>query len=77
MGHSMSGKVSMVLARRAQDAGYATVLADPQSAGLGLRGLVLVAPSPPSPEPMTDEKRQHDDRVPWVARRRRAILPRH
>ena len=59
VGHSMSGKVSAVLARRAQEAGQP-----------GLEGLVLVAPSPPSPEPMTDEKRasmiaslgeRHDD----------------
>ena len=42
VGHSMSGKVSAVLASR----------------GLpGLQGLVMVAPSPPGPEPMDDEKR--------------------
>jgi len=46
VGHSMSGKVSMVLARRAQD-----------RADKSLLGLVLIAPSPPSPEPMSDEKR--------------------
>ena len=46
VGHSMSGKVSLVLARRA-----ATLQAKE------LRGLVLVAPSPPEPEPMADEKR--------------------
>ena len=51
VGHSMSGKVSMVLARRAQDAGYRG------KEHCGLRGLVLVAPSPPSPEPMSEEKR--------------------
>ncbi len=51
VGHSMSGKVSMVLARRAQDAGYRG------EEFCGLRGMVLVAPSPPSPEPMTEEKR--------------------
>ena len=51
VGHSMSGKVSMVLARRAQDAGFDRL------ADCALRGLVLVAPSPPSPEPMTEEKR--------------------
>jgi pimeloyl-ACP methyl ester carboxylesterase len=45
-GHSMSGSVAMVLARRAQDSG-----------NRALRGLVLVAPSPPGPEPMTEEKR--------------------
>jgi pimeloyl-ACP methyl ester carboxylesterase len=46
VGHSMSGKVAMVLARRMQDTG------DDR-----LRGLVLVAPSPPAPEPMGDDKR--------------------
>jgi pimeloyl-ACP methyl ester carboxylesterase len=42
VGHSMGGKVAMALAAR-----------QPR----GLRGLVLVAPSPPGPEPMTDEDR--------------------
>ena len=46
VGHSMSGKVAMVLARRFEDAG-----------DFRLRGMVLVAPSPPSPEPIPDEKR--------------------
>ncbi len=46
VGHSMSGKVSMVLARRAQMRGNDC-----------LAGLLLVAPSPPSPEPMGDDKR--------------------
>ena len=46
VGHSMSGKVAMVLARRLEDAG------DPR-----LQGMVLVAPSPPSPEPFTGDKR--------------------
>ena len=46
VGHSMGGKVAMLLARRAQDAGDQALL-----------GLVLVAPSPPRPEPMTEEKR--------------------
>jgi hypothetical protein len=59
VGHSMSGTVAMVLARRAQDA------ADER-----LAGLVLVAPSPPGPEPMEESKRsmmlgllgeRHDD----------------
>jgi pimeloyl-ACP methyl ester carboxylesterase len=59
VGHSMSGTVAMVLARRAQDA------ADER-----LAGLVLVAPSPPGPEPFDDTKRsmmigllgeRHDD----------------
>lgn len=42
VGHSMTGKVAVVLASRRPD--Y-------------LRGLVLVAPSPPSPQPMTDADR--------------------
>lgn len=46
VGHSMSGKISMVLARRAQRRGDDC-----------LAGLLLVAPSPPSPEPMGEEKR--------------------
>lgn len=46
VGHSMSGKVSLVLARRAQNRGDDC-----------LAGLLLVAPSPPSPEPMGEEKR--------------------
>ena len=66
VGHSMSGKVSAVLARR-----YAERLGGAASDGSGrhentvgaaqldgLEGLVLVAPSPPGPEPMTDEKRE-------------------
>lgn len=48
VGHSMAGKVSAVLARVAADG-------DPRASGLA--ALVLVAPSPPSPEPMTDRKR--------------------
>ncbi len=46
VGHSMSGKVSLVLAKRAQRRGDDC-----------LAGLLLVAPSPPSPEPMGNEKR--------------------
>ena len=42
VGHSMGGKVAMALAARRPP---------------GLRGLVLVAPSPPGPEPMADEAR--------------------
>lgn len=48
-GHSMGGKVAAVVARRAADG----------EAGLeGLRGLLLVSPSPPSPEPMPGGKRE-------------------
>ncbi len=46
VGHSMSGKVAAVVASRARA----------RSDG-GLVGLILIAPSPPGPEPMTDEKR--------------------
>jgi pimeloyl-ACP methyl ester carboxylesterase len=46
VGHSMSGKVSAVLARR-----FAERTGGPE-------GLVLVAPSPPGPEPMADSKRE-------------------
>ncbi|WP_313739410.1 alpha/beta hydrolase [Pseudomonas sp.] len=42
VGHSMTGKVAVVLASRRPD--Y-------------LHGLVLVAPSPPGPQPMSDEDR--------------------
>jgi 3-oxoadipate enol-lactonase len=41
-GHSMSGKIAAVIAARQPP---------------GLRGLVLVAPSPPTPEPMEEAKR--------------------
>lgn len=47
-GHSMGAKVALALARRAEDG-------DPDLAGLGR--LVLVAGSPPSPEPIPDERR--------------------
>ncbi|QNH62487.1 alpha/beta fold hydrolase [Hymenobacter sediminicola] len=43
VGHSMGGKIALALAAR-----------QPK----GLRGLVLLSPSPPSPEPMTDEDRK-------------------
>jgi pimeloyl-ACP methyl ester carboxylesterase len=46
VGHSMSGKVAMVMARRERDVPHSR-----------LAGLVLVAPSPPSPEPISPEKR--------------------
>lgn len=44
VGHSMSGKVAMVLASRSL---------------AGLEGLILVASSPPSPEPMSEQDRQN------------------
>ena len=66
VGHSMSGKVAAVLARRFadRDLGAAT-----DNHGFahgtihverldGMEGLVLVAPSPPGPEPMADSKRE-------------------
>ena len=43
VGHSMGGKVALALAARRPP---------------GLRGLVLVAPSPPGPEPMDDAARE-------------------
>ncbi|RXH58701.1 alpha/beta fold hydrolase [Granulicella sibirica] len=52
IGHSMSGKVAAVLARRLADH---ALHADHQLKGLD--ALVLVAPSPPSPEPIAGEKR--------------------
>ncbi len=48
VGHSMAAKVSAVVARCAAE-GEARVA--------GLEGLVLVAPSPPGPEPMSDKRR--------------------
>jgi pimeloyl-ACP methyl ester carboxylesterase len=53
VGHSMGGKLAMACA-----------LARPP----GLKGLVLIAPSPPSPEPMDESERRrllasHDDRA--------------
>ncbi len=47
VGHSMSGKVAMVIASQAKNR--------PELSGLS--GLVLVASSPPSPEPMNEDKR--------------------
>lgn len=46
VGHSMGGKVAAVIARRLEDA-----------ASKALVGLVLVAGSPPGPEPMDDARR--------------------
>ena len=42
IGHSMSGKISLALAARRP---------------AGLRGLLLLSPSPPTPEPISDEDR--------------------
>ncbi len=42
IGHSMSGKISLALAARRPT---------------GLRGLLLLSPSPPTPEPISDEDR--------------------
>ena len=47
-GHSMGGKVALVLARRAEDGAPAL---------RGLVGLLLLASSPPCPEPIEDDKR--------------------
>lgn len=64
VGHSMGGKCAMALAARRPP---------------GLAGLVLVAPSPPTPEPMTDESRAHTlasygDRAAAVATARRITV---
>ena len=48
VGHSMSAKVAAVLARWQADGDVRLT---------GLAGLILVAPSPPGPEPMTEKKR--------------------
>jgi pimeloyl-ACP methyl ester carboxylesterase len=50
MGHSMGGKFAAVIAR-------AAVQGDERLRGLA--GVILVSPSPPSPEPMTDKQRKH------------------
>lgn len=55
-GHSMGAKVALALARRAEDG-------DDRLAGLS--GLILLAGSPPSPEPMSDEKRQA--MIAWIS----------
>ncbi|WP_375465881.1 alpha/beta hydrolase [uncultured Methylobacterium sp.] len=54
-GHSMGAKVALALARRSEDG----------EAGLeGLAGLVLLAGSPPSPEPMDEERRRA--MIAWI-----------
>ncbi|MDO9426509.1 MAG: alpha/beta hydrolase [Methylobacterium sp.] len=55
-GHSMGAKVALALARRAEDG-------DPALAGFG--GLILLAGSPPSPEPMSDDKRR--EMMAWIS----------
>jgi pimeloyl-ACP methyl ester carboxylesterase len=55
-GHSMGAKVSGVLARRAEDGAEALA---------GLRGVILLAGSPPGPEPMEEAKRT--DMLRWFA----------
>lgn len=55
-GHSMGAKVALALARRSED-GDATL------GGLG--GLVLLAGSPPSPEPMSEDKRR--EMIAWIS----------
>lgn len=69
-GHSMGGKVAMALARRAEDG----------DAGLaGLERLILVAGSPPGPEPMEDATRADllgrfsGDSATWPAEARRYV----
>lgn len=54
--HSMGGKVAARLAARVRDGGEPV---------FGLAGMALLAPSPPTPEPMPDEKRQQ--MLSWVA----------
>jgi pimeloyl-ACP methyl ester carboxylesterase len=53
-GHSMGAKVAAALARR---------ITDGEEALPGLAGLVLLAGSPPSPEPMAEERRK--DMLGW------------
>ncbi|MCF4124355.1 alpha/beta hydrolase [Methylobacterium sp. SyP6R] len=54
-GNSMGAKVALALARRSEDG-------DPALAGLA--GLVLLAGSPPAPEPMEEERRQA--MIAWI-----------
>ena len=55
VGHSMGGKIATLIAARAQ-AG---------ASGPAIRGVVLVAASPPSPEPMDEARR--DRMIGWFA----------
>jgi pimeloyl-ACP methyl ester carboxylesterase len=55
VGHSMGGKVAAAVARAAADG----------DAPAGLAGLVLLAASPPAPEPMAERRRA--DMLGWVA----------
>lgn len=56
VGHSMGGKIATLAAARARDG-------DAAFAGLG--AVVLLAASPPAPEPMDDERRQK--MLDWIA----------
>ena len=56
IGHSMGGKVATIVASRAM-AGEPGLF--------GLAGVVLLAASPPSPEPMDDDRRR--EMIGWVA----------
>jgi pimeloyl-ACP methyl ester carboxylesterase len=49
IGHSMAGKVAAVVTRKLIDSGSIHTPI----------GMILIAPSPPGPEPMSDSKRKH------------------
>ena len=55
VGHSMGAKVALALARRAEDG---------DAALQGLAGLVLISGSPPSPEPIPEDRRRH--MLSWI-----------